>query len=322
MNQFRILNPIFEKRMSLPILKLAYLDNIRGFVAVGRRMSITQAAEDLCLTQSAVSRQIMALEEQVGVKLLNRGYRSIAFTEEGERLFRSADSAIQQLQDVLGEIKFAGVIRPVTLSASIGVTGLWLLPKLNAFQGLHPEVDLRVSANNHVGELRHDGIDLTIRYTTSKLAPKRSVHLFDEYVAPVAHPSLGIQCRHFAALPMKWPLLELDEFPRPWLQWRNWLGDAGWAACQAHGVLHFNQYDQVIQAALASQGIALGRISLIQPLLDEGKLVMVAPFKERDEDAHSYWLILADDRPRAEVLSVAAWIQEEATKTREWTSPI
>lgn len=308
--------------MSLPIVKLAYLDNIRGFVAVGRRMSITHAAEDLCLTQSAVSRQILALEEQLGIKLLTRGYRSVAFTAEGERLFRSADGAIQQLQDVLGEIKVSGVVRPVTLSASIGVTGLWLLPKLNAFQKLYPGVDLRVSANNRVGELRHDGVDLAIRYTTAKLAPAGSIHLFDEYVAPVAHPSLGIKFGHSAKLPMKWPLLELDEPPRPWIQWRNWLGDEGWAACQAHGVLHFNQYDQVIQAALASQGIALGRLSLIQPLLDEGKLVMVAPIKERDEDAHSYWLIQADESPRAEVLRVAAWIQEESTKTRGWKPAI
>lgn len=117
--------------MSLPLVRLPSLDLVRSFVAVGRRMSITLAAQDLCLTQSAVSRQILALEELLGVKLLLRGHRSLSFTAEGERLFRSADSSVQQLQDVLGEVSPRGRARPVTLSASIGVTGLWLLPRLN-----------------------------------------------------------------------------------------------------------------------------------------------------------------------------------------------
>ncbi len=85
--------------MSRSLVRLPSLDLIRGFVAVGRRMSITLAARDLCLTQLAVSRQIHGLETALGCKLLVRGHRSIAFTPEGERLFRSADSAVQQLQN-------------------------------------------------------------------------------------------------------------------------------------------------------------------------------------------------------------------------------
>jgi LysR family transcriptional regulator, glycine cleavage system transcriptional activator len=84
--------------MSTTLGQLTSLDLIRGFVAVGRRMSITLAAEDLCLTQSAVSRQVRTLEDLLGVKLLVRGHRSIAFTAEGERLFRRADEAVRQLQ--------------------------------------------------------------------------------------------------------------------------------------------------------------------------------------------------------------------------------
>ena len=91
--------------MSIALVRLPSLDLIRGFVAVGRRMSITLAAHDLCLTQSAVSRQVLALEDMLGVRLLVRGHRAIAFTPEGERLFRSADGAIQQLQDVIGAIQ-------------------------------------------------------------------------------------------------------------------------------------------------------------------------------------------------------------------------
>src|SRR5688500_1573865 len=86
------------------ITRLASLDLTRCFVAVGRRMSITLAAQDLCLTQSAVSRQIQALEESLCVQLLNRGYRSISFTPEGQQLFQIADSAVQQLQDAFAAL--------------------------------------------------------------------------------------------------------------------------------------------------------------------------------------------------------------------------
>lgn len=304
--------------MSLSLSQLAYLDQVRGFIAVGRRMSITRAAEDLCLTQSAVSRQILTLEEQLGVKLLIRGYRSISFSEAGERLFRSADGMMQNLQDVMGEIRSRGANRPVALSASIGVTGLWLLPRLNAFQRLHPGIDVRISANNRVGDLHSDGIDLAIRYTTEKLAPTGSVRLFNESIAPVAHPSLGVKLGRSKQLPLKWPLLEFDGPQKQRLKWREWLSAEEWTEAKQHGVLHFNQYDQVIQAAMAGQGIALGRLELIQPLLDEGQLMLVAPGKTGGKSSHAYWLVRVDERPSSDVQRVENWIQDEALKTLNW----
>src|SRR3982751_4228848 len=137
-----------------PITRLASLDLTRCFVAVGRRMSITVAAQDLCLTQSAVSRQIQTLEESLGVRLLNRGYRSISFTPEGERLFRVADSAVQQLQDAFVALTSERERSPVTITASIGVTALWLLPRLGDFQQRHPTIDIRLAANNKVLDVR------------------------------------------------------------------------------------------------------------------------------------------------------------------------
>lgn len=298
--------------MSLALLKLPSLDLIRGFVAVGRRMSITLAAQDLCLTQSAVSRQILALEQHLGVPLLVRGHRSIGFTPAGERLFRSADGALQQLQDVLGEIHHSAAIQPVMLSASIGVTGLWLLPRLSRFQQLHPGIDLRVSANNRVADLRHDGIDLAIRYTAPALAPAGATRLFGQAIAPVAHPSLGVKSLRSAAALAKQDLLEFDDPTYPWLRWADWLSAEGWADAKHQGVLHFNQYDQVIQAALDGRGIALGRLELIQPLLEQQRLVALASPKHSVENSHAYWLIRANEAPRADVRHVADWIEAEA----------
>lgn len=293
------------------------MDLIRGFVAVGRRMSITLAAQDLCLTQSAVSRQVNALEEQLGVKLLVRGHRSISFTPEGARLFRSADSAVQQLQDVLGEIRADGAQKPVVLSASIGFTGLWLLPRLSRFQKLHPGVDLRVSANNRVVDLRHDGIDLAVRYTSPSHAPVESIYLFGESIAPVAHPSLGIKSLRSAQTLSKAPLLEFDDPQHPWLQWADWIGSVGWDEIKPRSVLHFNQYDQVIQAAVDGQGIALGRLELIQPLLDSHRLILLSQPKRLTEAVRGYWLIRANGHAREDVRKVAKWIEDEACSSSD-----
>ncbi|MDQ0033049.1 DNA-binding transcriptional LysR family regulator [Variovorax boronicumulans] len=303
--------------MPLSLLRLSSLDLVRGFVAVGRRMSISLAAEDLCLTQSAVSKQIHALEEQLGVKLLVRGHRSISFTAEGERLFRSADGAVQQLQDVMGGIRQAGEQRPVTLSASIGMTGLWLLPRLSRVQKLHPGVDVRVSANNRLADLRNEGIDLAIRYTTPALAPAGALRLFGETVALVAHPSLGLKTLRAAGAVSRLCLLDFDDPQHPWLQWNGWLASVGWADAKPQAVLHFNQYDQLIQAALAGQGVALGRLELVQPLLDEKRLVRVDSPVPAQASGHAYWLIQAEDAPREEVRHVAAWLVAEAQQSRD-----
>src|ERR1700684_2747204 len=146
-------------------IRLPSLDLIRAFVAGGRRMSITLAAEDLFLTQSAVSRQIIALEEALGVKLLNRGYRSIHFTAEGEHFFRVADSALQQLQDGVSAPAPARARQPVTITASIGVTGLWIMPRLGGFQQRHPDIDVRVAANNKVVDRRTKSAAMVVGYS-------------------------------------------------------------------------------------------------------------------------------------------------------------
>ena len=223
-------------------IRLPSLDLIRGFVAVGRRMSITLAAEDLFLTQSAVSRQIIALEEALGVRLFNRGYRSIRFTAEGERFFRVADSALQQLQDGVNALASGRDRQPVTITASIGVTGLWIMPRLGGFQQRHPDIDVRVAANNKVVDLRTKSADIAIRYCDAESAPPGSRRLFGEAVAPVAHPSLGVR-RLDADSIAKQVLIEYDDSNRPWLQWADRLHSMGLSAIKPKGVLRYNQYE-------------------------------------------------------------------------------
>lgn len=210
-------------------VRLPSLDLVRGFVAVGRRMSITLAAQDLFLTQSAVSRQIIALEEALGARLLNRGYRSISFTAEGERFFRVADSALQQLQDGVNALAARSDRRPVTITASIGVSGLWIVPRLGRFQQRHPDIDVRIAASNKLMDLKAHGADIAIRYCAAANAPSGSLRLFGEAVAPVASPSLGVS-RLDAESIARHVLIEYDDSNRPWLQWADRLHSMGLSA--------------------------------------------------------------------------------------------
>lgn len=302
--------------MPLPLARLPSLDLLRGFVAVGRRMSITQAADDLCLTQSAVSRQIKALEEALGVKLLVRGHRAIAFTPAGERLYRCADGIVQQLQEVLGALSVGrGRRQPVTITASVGVAGLWLLPRLPGFQQAHPGIEIRLAADNRLLDLSTENIDLAIRHCSRAAAPEGAVWLFGETVVPVAHPAFGKHSLRSSADLAGEYLLEFEDSRRPGLQWSEWLKAMGWENPKPRGIQRFNQYDQLIHAAVGGQGIAIGRLELIQPLLAAGRLrVLATPHRVADSE-FAYWLLWADPEPRVEVRTVSDWILGEARTT-------
>ena len=298
--------------MSLPLVRLPSLDLVKGFVAVGRRMSITLAAEDLCLTQSAVSRQVSALEEALGVKLLVRGHRSIHFTADGERFFKVADMAVQQLQDAVAAVHQRHEKQPVTITASIGVVGLWLLPRLGALNEELPDVDVRIATSNKLMDLRAEGVDIAIRYCAPSAAPEGAVPLFGETLVPVAHPSLQLRGRPAAEVVKQYVLLELDEPKQPWLQWNEKLKLMGLERLKPRGILRFNQYDQLIHAATSGRGVALGRSALVAPLVKAGSLEALGWDQGQWTSSHQYWLVQSDLRPTPDVERVCQWIRRQA----------
>jgi DNA-binding transcriptional LysR family regulator len=297
------------------LIDLPPLDLLRTFVAVGRRMSITLAAQDLCIVQSAVSRQIQALETALACRLFVRAYRSIEFTPEGRHLFRSADPMLEQLGAAVDALRPPAERPCITITATIGVTALWLLPRLGAFQRAAPDIDVRVAATNRVMDLDRDGMDLALRYGPDAAAARGAVRLFSEILVPVAHPSLGVTAIEEPAQLRRHVLIDYDDSSRPWLQWKHWLRGAGNRTPTAgNGRLLFNQYDQVVQAALAGQGVALGRLALVGNLLAEGKLALATARPPVTTD-HGYWLL---DRPGADSPALSAvrdWILAEAAAT-------
>jgi len=289
------------------------LDALKGFVATARRGSITAAADELCLTQSAVSRQIQSLEQRLGAPLFVRGKRGIVLTAAGEGLFAIAAPMLSQLADFAGALRAAPQPNPVTIAAGIGVAALWILPRLGAFQALHPGVDVRLAAGNALSDLEREGIDLAIRYCDAAQAPPGALHLFDEIVVPVASPALAARAFAPGAL-LEHTLLELDDAPRTWLHWHAWLRARGIRRKPPRS-LHFNQYDQVVQAALEGHGVALGRLALVEPMLGAGRLA--AQLEEaRRVPGRGYWLLDGLDAGRADVALFRAWLLRELAQSR------
>jgi DNA-binding transcriptional LysR family regulator len=200
----------------------------------------------------------------------------------------------------------------VTITASIGVTALWLLPRLGSLQRQFPDIDLRLAADDRVLDLRNEGIDLAIRYCDQGSAPTGSIRLFGESLVPVAHPDLTPRNIDSSSALAQHVLLEFDNARRPWLQWAARLATHRLSMEQAKGVLRFNHYDQVVHAAVAGHGVALGRMALVKPMLDDGRLAVFDHDPRDPSTSYAYWLVRAEQEPRPAVLRVTDWIQSEA----------
>lgn len=292
------------------------LDLLRGFEAAARHLNFTRAGDELFVTQSAVSRQIKVLEDRLGVALFVRQPKGLRLTEPGERLYRAVSSALRQMSEAMEGLSLRSRSSLVTVTSTLGFCALWLIPRLGSFQKARPGVEVRIAANDRILNLDRSRIDVSVRYCPPQSAPKGAVWLFDEELLPVCSPAL----LDVAGAPLREPkdlrhhvLLHLDDpdNPSPWLNWRTWLEAAGVASLSPSGSLTFNYFDQTIRAALAGQGVALGRTVLVQDLLQDGSLV--APFVQRVRTDRGYCLVeAAHARGRPEVQSFVSWITDTA----------
>ena len=294
---------------------LPSLDFLRGFEAAGRRLSFTLAAQELYLTQSALSRQIKALEDALGVALFERRHRALALTSAGTAFHREVTDVLQSLADASERVR-AGTRSPgLTLSTTVSFASLWIIPRLASFRARHPDVEVYVSADDRVVDLARGDVDIAVRYLPDAAAPEGAVRLMGERMTPVASPKIvssGGSLRSPADL-SRHVLLHLDdpEGRTPWLDWRSWLASNGQPGLKAAGALRFRLYDQVVQAAVGGQGVALGRLPMIGEHLRDGRLV--APFARKYDSARGYFALAAprvSERP--DVVAFLRWLAEEA----------
>lgn len=295
--------------MDEPLLRLPPLDPLRGFVVAARHLSFTRAAEALCLTQSAISRQIQTLESALGLRLFERGTRQLALTPAGAQLLREAEGWLMDYATLAERLRAGQRRRPVTVTASIGIATLWLVPRLAQFQRLHPDIDVRLAAGNRLLDLRRDGIDVAIRYCADKDAPAGAERLFGESVVPVASPTLDCAVLDKDTLPGL-ALLEFDDPRYPWLRWDDWLAAAGLEGVSPRARLTYSHYDQLIHAAVAGQGVAIGRAQLVDRLIASGQLVPLGN-GQRDIAGRGFWLICASAEAPESVRRFRDWVRGE-----------
>ena len=295
--------------------RLPPLDLLEAFEAAARHLSFTRAADELSLTQSAISRQIAALEERLEVPLFQRLHRALRLTEAGQQLHVTAGAVLQQLPCVTEQLRQTSRQKTVVVTTTPGFAGLWLIPRLTGFTALHPDVDVRISASLKLVNLDRDGVDLAIRYCASTTAGPQAAKLFGEVMTPVCSPALRKQ----PGKPLKRPedlqhhtLLHMeahDDAQVP--EWSLWLRAMQVERLKSAGSLHFSDYDQMIQAAIRGQGVALGRIPLVSHLIKERKLV--APFGHNMASPQGYHLLRSTVSERKpEVNDFAEWLLAEA----------
>jgi len=299
--------------------ELPALDLLKGFEASARHLSFTRAAVDLHLTQSAVSRQVQALESQLGVKLFTRHTRSLQLTDAGEHYRASIGKALQLLREATMQIRALKPSNDLAVTTSVTIASLWLVPRLPAFQRQHPRISVHVVSDNEYRDLKSDKLDVAIRYGTRKQAGKNAQFLFGERLVPVCSPALLAgaatgnppDLNRFALLHFEDPQGRVS-----WVSWNKWFRAVKVPAIQGAGAVRFSFYDQMIAAAVNGQGVALGRLPLIEPLIRSGKLVV--PLTGRRYlvalPSHAYWLVTSPhSKARTAAGQFARWLLAQAS---------
>jgi LysR family transcriptional regulator, glycine cleavage system transcriptional activator len=302
------------------------LGNLRAFEAVARRLGFGSAAEELFVTQSAVSRQIKSLEDELGAPLFVRGTRRVELTQSGALLQRAVVEALPAIDAAVRQIRQVRGRRRVSVSTFASFGSLWLLPRIEAFQREHPDIDIRVSATDTLSDLDDPELDLALRYCSPEQAPVGAERLFGEVLTPVVSRSFAEAVARGDAPPLSRPadlaahtLAEEDDTrtSSALLSWRRWLAAQKVGAVQPRRWLYLNFTYQQVQAALAGHGVALARVALVFEALQRGELVEPFGAAGRTSSPYCYWLATAPAaRDRPEVAEFCAWVTEHARITR------
>ena len=300
------------------VRRLPSLDRLAVFDAAARQLSFTKAAAERFLTQSAVSRQVATLEAELGVPLFRRGHRRLELTDDGRRLAMAVAGAIAGVREAVEAIRAPRRREVLAVTTTPGLASLWLIPRLSDFVATHPGIDVRIDATLDARALAADGFDLAIRYLP--MDGKAGLPLFRESIQPVCAPALlarGRPALKTAADLHAHTLLQLEApagsgVP---LEWQTWLRAAGVGGLEPAAILTFTQYDAAVAAAVAGQGVVLGRRPLVDALLR--KRALVAPFKASTASARGYAVVVEPAAARKPaVQALVQWLLEQARRTQ------
>jgi DNA-binding transcriptional LysR family regulator len=295
--------------------RLPALDRLVAFDAAARHLSFTKAAAERFLTQSAISRQIAALEEEIGSPLFVRRHRALELTLEGARLHAAVTEALATVREAVAAIRAPHRRQVLSLTTTPGLASLWLIPRLQGFVAEHPSIDVRIDASHDVRALAGEGFDIAIRY--ARLDSDIGEPLFAESVQPVCAPALLqgphplrtlADLRHHTLLMVATQGAGSSGMP---IDWQAWLRAVGADRVEPAATLTFTTFDTAVAAALEGQGLVLGRRPLLDRLLEQGRLV--APLEGGAASVRGYFLVVDPVSARQPaVQAVVDWLRAEA----------
>lgn len=294
--------------------KLPPLNALRVFEAAARQLSFTRAAEELFVTQAAVSHQIKALEEFIGIKLFMRKNRALLLTEEGQSYYLDIKDVFNNIQEATEKLLARGDKGAITVSLQPSFAIQWLIPRLNAFSTLHPEIDVRIKAVEQPDNLLTEDVDLAIYYGRGNWGDLHTEKLHQEYLIPVCSPlifSNGKPLKTISDL-ANHTLLH-DSSRKDWTLWFKKVGVKGINV--NHGPI-FSHSTMVVQAAIHGQGVALVNSSYAKPDIDSGRLI--CPFHEVLASKNAHYIVCREhQRDLGKISAFIEWVLETVALEQE-----
>lgn len=293
--------------------RLPSLNALRAFEVAGRHLSFTRAARELNVTQAAVSHQIKALEAQLGVRLFRRAARGLLLTDTGQAYLADVREAFRRLIQATERLRVRDVAGVLTVSVLPSLASRWLIHRLGSFQERHPEIDVRVSADDRSVQFDREDVDVAIRYGRG-VYPGAEADLFlTEELFPVCSPRL-MEGPH----PLRRPadlahhMLLHDDLPT---NWAMWLKVAGATNVDPTRGPAFTDSGMVLQAAIDGMGVALGRSALAGDDLAAGRLIR--PFDITLPAENAYYLVYPEPTAnRPKIKAFRDWILAEAEQVQ------
>ena len=290
---------------------LPSLNALAAFEAAARHLSLTRAATELSVTPGAVSKQVKALEDQIGRPLFLRLHRALELTPEGHAVYQSLKDAFERVSGTIRQVGLSGSPRAVSIGTTMAFAQLWLMPRLGGFWTSHPDIVLDQIIADRPHEPNRAHIDLRVRYGDGNFADETATLLFGDRIVAVAAPSFlarhkvkGVQ--DLSAL----PLLSVEGVDWTWTTWADFLKATG-APHRKLSVRRFNSYVIALQAAQAGQGVALGWMSLVKPLLAKKLLARASPAEMvAPQSFYLTWPSRQPLTPEAEILK--SWLLSQA----------
>lgn len=267
--------------------RLPPLDLLIPFEAAARLDSFTRAAEELSVTQSAVSQRVRKLEDQLGIALFDRANRRIVLTAEGRELLNGVTVALQHLGAATDSVRRVETFPRIRLAADTSITGMWLMPKLRDFAAAHPAVDIDLTASDD--EATCLSAEIAVLHGAGDWPGFESVKLFDDEIFPVCAPDYEPRPEAPPDL-LHAQLLDLDYQRWNWMNWGIWLTEQGIDPEGARRTIQSNSYGALIDAARMGIGVALGWRDFVADDLERGTLVR--PMTESVSTRFGYYLAM------------------------------